>query len=160
MRRKAKAKIVLERLAEVILIPETELHYSSPFQLLVAVMLSAQCTDKRVNMMTPALFERYPTPQSLLGASFDEGFHLHQKHFLPRQQDASPHPHGGIAGRIARRPSSRVLRRLDRIAGRGPQNGQCRHLHRVASAAPCGGYPCFQGRQSPGPDQGKNTLTI
>ncbi|HEX2899009.1 MAG TPA: endonuclease III [Bacteroidia bacterium] len=74
MRRKEKAKTVLDRLAKVILVPETELHYSSPFQLLVAVMLSAQCTDKRVNETTPALFERYPTPQSLLGADFEEVF--------------------------------------------------------------------------------------
>lgn len=44
---------------------ETELHYASPFQLLVAVILSAQCTDKRVNMVTPRLFEDYPTPEAL-----------------------------------------------------------------------------------------------
>ena len=43
----------------------TELHYKNPFQLLCAVMLSAQCTDKRVNMVTPALFEAYPTPQAM-----------------------------------------------------------------------------------------------
>ena len=41
----------------------TELHYNNPFQLLCAVMLSAQCTDKRVNMVTPALFEAFPTPE-------------------------------------------------------------------------------------------------
>jgi endonuclease III len=74
MRRKEKAKIVLERLAKVIPVPETELSYGSPFQLLVAVMLSAQCTDKRVNETTPALFERYPTPQSLIGADFEDVF--------------------------------------------------------------------------------------
>ncbi len=44
---------------------ETELHYESPFQLLVAVILSAQCTDKRVNIVTPALFRDYPTPEAL-----------------------------------------------------------------------------------------------
>lgn len=44
---------------------ETELHYDSPFQLLVAVILSAQCTDKRVNQITPRLFEDYPTPEAL-----------------------------------------------------------------------------------------------
>lgn len=44
---------------------ETELHYNSPFQLLVAVILSAQCTDKRVNLITPRLFEDYPTPEAL-----------------------------------------------------------------------------------------------
>jgi len=51
---------------------ETELHYGNPFELLVAVVLSAQCTDKRVNMVTPALFERFPTPLDLAQADVDE----------------------------------------------------------------------------------------
>ncbi|MET3501996.1 endonuclease-3 [Mucilaginibacter rubeus] len=54
--------------------PVTELHYSNPFQLLVAVILSAQCTDKRINQVTPALFERFPTPQDLAAATSDEVF--------------------------------------------------------------------------------------
>ncbi len=54
----------------------TELSYDSPYQLLVAVILSAQCTDKRVNMTTPAIFEKYPEPADLAGASFDELFPL------------------------------------------------------------------------------------
>ena len=49
--------------------PETELRYDTPFHLLLAVILSAQCTDKRVNMVTPALFEAYPTPESLAAAT-------------------------------------------------------------------------------------------
>jgi len=53
---------------------ETELRYGNPFQLLVAVILSAQCTDKRINQVTPALFERFPTPESLAVASVDEVF--------------------------------------------------------------------------------------
>lgn len=53
---------------------ETELIYDNPFQLLVAVILSAQCTDKRVNITTPALFERYPDPASLSRATFDDLF--------------------------------------------------------------------------------------
>src|ERR1700739_2290712 len=53
---------------------ETELHYGSPFQLLIAVILSAQCTDKRINQVTPALFERFPTPESLAAATSDEVF--------------------------------------------------------------------------------------
>lgn len=53
---------------------ETELLYDNPYQLLVAVILSAQCTDKRVNLTTPAIFERYPDPDSLSRASFDELF--------------------------------------------------------------------------------------
>jgi len=55
---------------------ESELHFDSPFQLLIAVMLSAQCTDKRVNMVTPALFQRFPTPKALASASFDEVYGL------------------------------------------------------------------------------------
>ena len=51
---------------------ESELHYENPFQLLVAVCLSAQCTDKRVNMTTPALFAAYPTPQAMAAASAEE----------------------------------------------------------------------------------------
>lgn len=53
---------------------ETELNYETPFQLLVAVVLSAQCTDKRVNIVTPALFKDFPTPESLAASSFDELF--------------------------------------------------------------------------------------
>lgn len=52
----------------------SELHYQNPFQLLVAVILSAQCTDRRVNMVTPPLFERFPSPQSLAAASFEDVF--------------------------------------------------------------------------------------
>ena len=51
---------------------ESELHYENPFQLLVAVMLSAQCTDKRVNMVTPALFKAYPDAKTMAAASVDE----------------------------------------------------------------------------------------
>lgn len=54
--------------------PVTELHYNNPFQLLVAVILSAQCTDKRINQVTPALFERFPTAQDLAIATSDEVF--------------------------------------------------------------------------------------
>ncbi len=56
--------------------PETELHYDNAYQLLVAVILSAQCTDKRVNIITPPLFERYPTPADLAAASQDDVFDL------------------------------------------------------------------------------------
>ena len=53
-------------------IAESELHYNDPYQLLVAVILSAQCTDKRVNMTTPALFERFPTAHDMAASSVDE----------------------------------------------------------------------------------------
>ena len=51
---------------------ETELIFDGPYQLLVAVILSAQCTDKRVNITTPAIFARYPTPELLASTSFEE----------------------------------------------------------------------------------------
>ncbi len=54
--------------------PKTELHYDTPFHLLLAVILSAQCTDKRINMVTPALFERFPEPADLAAASEEEVF--------------------------------------------------------------------------------------
>ena len=50
-------------------VAETELHYNTPFELLVAVILSAQCTDKRVNMVTPALFHDYPTPEAMAAST-------------------------------------------------------------------------------------------
>ncbi|HSC54868.1 MAG TPA: endonuclease III [Phnomibacter sp.] len=55
-------------------IAETELTYGNPFELLVSVILSAQCTDKRVNMVTPELFRRFPTPKALAASNFDELF--------------------------------------------------------------------------------------
>lgn len=54
--------------------PVTELHYGSPYELLVAVILSAQCTDKRINQVTPSLFERFPTPQALAASTPEEVF--------------------------------------------------------------------------------------
>lgn len=53
---------------------ETELKYTNPFELLIAVILSAQCTDKRINQITPKLFERYPTPESLASSTVEEVF--------------------------------------------------------------------------------------
>ncbi len=57
-------------------IAETELQYDSPFHLLIAVILSAQCTDKRVNMHTPQIFTRFPEPSDLAVASFEEVYEL------------------------------------------------------------------------------------
>ena len=57
-------------------IAETELTYDNPYELLVAVVLSAQCTDKRVNMTTPEIFRRYPSAKALSRASFEELFPL------------------------------------------------------------------------------------
>lgn len=63
---------VISVFKEIMPEPKTELHYDTPFHLLLAVILSAQCTDKRINMVTPALFERFPLPQDLAAASEEE----------------------------------------------------------------------------------------
>ena len=55
---------------------ESELHYDSAFHLLIAVILSAQCTDKRVNMHTPVIFKRFPQPEDLASATFEEVYEL------------------------------------------------------------------------------------
>ena len=67
-------------------VAECELVFASPFQCLVAVMLSAQCTDKRVNMVTPALFEAYPTPEALAAATSDEVFEYVKSVSYPRSK--------------------------------------------------------------------------
>ena len=69
---KQRFQKVLAWFAENMPVAESELHYSNPFELLCAVMLSAQCTDKRVNMVTPALFAAYPTAAAMAKASAEE----------------------------------------------------------------------------------------
>jgi len=76
MTRKERFQFVLDYFRENNPNAETELLYDTPYQLLVAVILSAQCTDKRVNLTTPAIFEKYPDPQALAKASFDDLFPL------------------------------------------------------------------------------------
>lgn len=70
--RKKLVKKTLEALAQAYPYPRCALEYKDPFQLLVAVILSAQCTDKRVNMVTPGLFERFPTAQAFADADVEE----------------------------------------------------------------------------------------
>lgn len=65
---------VIRWFSENMPVAETELVYETPYQLLVATMLAAQCTDKRVNLTTPALFDKYPTPQHLADAEPEEVF--------------------------------------------------------------------------------------
>ena len=76
MRKTERYKYITAYFQQAMPNAQTELHYDSPFQLLVAVMLSAQCTDKRVNMTTPALFEAFPNPASLAAATFEEVYDL------------------------------------------------------------------------------------
>lgn len=72
MKRSERYNYVLDYFEKNIPPVETELNYGSPYELLVAVMLSAQCTDKRINAVTPALFAAYPTVESLASATVEE----------------------------------------------------------------------------------------
>ena len=74
MTRKERYQFVLDYFQQHVPVAETELVYDSPYQLLVAVILSAQCTDKRVNMTTSAIFEKYPTVEDLAKTDFDTLF--------------------------------------------------------------------------------------
>lgn len=74
MLRKERYRLFLDYFTQNFPEPETELHYSNPYELLVAVILSAQCTDKRVNIVTPKLFERFPDPESLAASNAEEVF--------------------------------------------------------------------------------------
>ena len=74
MKKRELYDLCSQRLAKEYPHAATELHFSSPYQLLVAVMLSAQCTDKRVNMVTPALFEAFPTVQDMAAATPEQIF--------------------------------------------------------------------------------------
>lgn len=76
MTTKERYEGVLGWFAEHVGIAETELQYHNPYELIVAVILSAQCTDKRVNMTTPAIFERFPEPADMAAASVDEIYQL------------------------------------------------------------------------------------
>lgn len=72
MTRQQRYDAIVARFKEILPVAETELRFASPFQCLVAVILSAQCTDKRVNMITPPLFEAYPTAEAMAQAEPEE----------------------------------------------------------------------------------------
>lgn len=72
MTKNERYEAVIAYFEQTMPVAETELHFGNDFQLLVAVMLSAQCTDKRVNLVTPALFEAFPTPAAMAAATEEE----------------------------------------------------------------------------------------
>ena len=74
MTRKERYQFTIDYFEKNMPVAETELTFDNPYELLVAVILSAQCTDKRVNMTTPDIFRKYPTVQALSKASFDDLF--------------------------------------------------------------------------------------
>lgn len=98
MTQKERYKGVLEWFSEHLGLSETELHYRNPYELLVAVILSAQCTDKRVNMTTPAIFERFPDPASMAEGSVEEIYELIKSISYPNNKARNLH---GMAVKLA-----------------------------------------------------------
>ena len=76
MDREEKIRAVINYFQENMPEPETELTYERPYELIVAVILSAQCTDKRVNIITPAFFRKFPEPEQLASAKQEEVFEM------------------------------------------------------------------------------------
>lgn len=69
-------KYIIEYFSKNMPVAETELHFKTPYELIIAVILSAQCTDKRVNQVTPAFYKEFPTPEVLANSNIDEIFKL------------------------------------------------------------------------------------
>jgi endonuclease-3 len=76
MKKKERYDRIIEHFSKAMPIAETELEYTDPYELIVAVILSAQCTDKRVNMITPAFYERFPSAASLARSNQEEVFEV------------------------------------------------------------------------------------
>lgn len=110
MRKKELYNRVIEYFSKAMPVAETELHYNNPFELLVAVILSAQCTDKRVNMITPALFEAYPTPEAMAAATPEEIFSY--IHSVSYPNNKSKHL-AGMARKLVEEFNSQVPDNLD-----------------------------------------------
>ena len=89
MTQKERYRLIVERFRQIMPVAETELHYDNPFQLLVAVILSAQCTDKRVNMVTPALFKAYPDAAALADAEDIDVYNLIKSVSYPNNKTKS-----------------------------------------------------------------------
>ena len=86
MKKQVRYQGVIDYFLVNVPVAETELTYDNPFQLLVAVILSAQCTDKRVNLTTPGIFKKYPNPASMSKASFDDLFPLVRSISYPKNK--------------------------------------------------------------------------
>lgn len=103
-------KKMIEWFQQTMPVAETELHYNSPFQLLVAVILSAQCTDKRINIVTPPLFEAYPTAFQMAVASVDDIFHFIRSVSYPNNKAKALH---GMANVLVERFGGEVPSDID-----------------------------------------------
>lgn len=119
MKKQERVSLFIDYFSEHLPEAKTELHYTNAFELTVAVVLSAQCTDKRVNMITPKLFEEFPTPEIMSEASVDHIFELIKSCSYPRNK--AKHL-SGLAKMLVNEYNSEIpasLEELQRLPGVG-----------------------------------------
>lgn len=109
---KERYERVIEWFSRAMPVAETELHYDNPYQLLVAVILSAQCTDKRVNMITPALFGAFPIPEAMAAAAPEDIFPYIKSCSYPNNKSRSL---AGMARRLVEEFGGEVPADLDAL---------------------------------------------
>ncbi len=119
MNRKERYQKIIEWFLTNMPVAETELHHRNPYELLVAVILSAQCTDKRVNMETLRLFEAFPTPESMAASSPEVIFEYIKSITFPNNKSKSLH---GMAVKLVTEYGSEVpadVEELQKLPGVG-----------------------------------------
>ena len=141
MTRKERYKALIDYFSHHQPNAETELEYSNPFELLVAVVLSAQCTDKRVNIVTKKLFHNFPTPESLARADFDTLFPYIRSVSYPNNKTSFRF--GQDAGRKVPLGSARYGRRTAKPTRCGPQDRQRNSLRYLQPTSHGSRYPCI-----------------
>lgn len=119
MTTKQRYKAITEWFEQNMPDPSSELTYLSPYELLVAVILSAQCTDKRVNMVTPALFERYPSAKELAEASVEDIFALIRSISYPNAKAANLQKMAQRLCEVYRGEVPSTVKELETLAGVG-----------------------------------------
>jgi endonuclease-3 len=117
--RETRSREVIDYFSKTMPEPETELSYENPYQLIVAVILSAQCTDKRVNLITPAFFRRFPTPGLLAAASQEEVFEMIQSCSYPNNKARHLRGMAGVLEKEFKGQVPRNVERLQKLPGVG-----------------------------------------
>ena len=142
-------KAILEGLRTLYPDAAPELHFRNPYETLVAVMLSAQCTDKQVNKVTPALFERYPTVRDMAAASVEDVYPM-VKSCGFKTKAANIVSACRLIMQKPRRRGARHHGGAHRAARRGAQDRQRRAGQRLRRAHHRGGYACIPRVQPAG----------
>ena len=151
MRKEERYKGVLNWFNEHVPVAETELHYDNPYQLLIAVILSAQCTDKRVNMITPALFRDFPTPEVMAASTSEVIFEYIRSVSYPNNK--SKHLVGMAKMLMSDFDGVVPSDIVAKVARRRPQDGKRHSLGRLQQASNGCRHTCVPRSQPHRPDK-------